>query len=223
MGKMKITKKVKYGYKLTEGTLEKDMDQFILAAKNKDFAMDGHYGGKGLKIIKQYFKILMEKFKNHEFEECKTCYEKLILFCIDASGANECDNLFDYEDLLAKIAKEFDSHINDYFICLIKTCDIGELAERISRYASRLDIYGFESDKKVLLTNLNKEQLVELEEKMLSKAAGMTKEDEDKHEIVYFLISIARILKDKEKYHMLCNKFQGILNDEEFEYLKNEY
>ena len=59
---MKITKKVKYDYNLTEDTLEKDMGQFILAAKNKDFAMDRHYGGEGLKIIKQYFKILKEKF-----------------------------------------------------------------------------------------------------------------------------------------------------------------
>ena len=220
---MKITKKVKYDYNLTEDTLEKDMGQFILAAKNKDFAMDRHYGGEGLKIIKQYFKILKEKFKNQEFEECKTCYEKLILFCIDASGANECDNLFDYEDLLAKIAKEFDDHIKDYFICLIKTCDIDELAERISRYASRLDIYGFESDKKVLLANLNKEQLAELEEKMLSKATGMTKEDKDKHDIVYFLISLARASEDKNKYLLLCDKLKGILSDEEFEYLKNDY
>lgn len=220
---MKITKKVEYDYQLTEDTLEKDIGQFIVAAQNKDFTMDRHYGGEGLKIIKQYFKILKEKLKNQEFEECKICYEKLILFCIDASGANECDNLFDYEDLLAKIAKEFDDHIKDYFICLIKTCNIDELADRISIYASRLDIYGFESDKDVLLANLSKEQLTELEEKMFSKAAGMTKETKDKHDIIYFLMSMARTVKDKEKYIMLCNKFHGIVSDEEYEYLKKEY
>lgn len=220
---MKITKTVKYNYKLAEETLEKDIDQFIIAAKNRNFSMDWHHGGEGLKIIKQYFKIIKQKLKDQEFDECKICYEKLILFCIDASGANECDNLFDYEDLLAKIAKEFDDHIRDYFICLIKTCSIEELAERISRYAQNLDIYGFDSDKDVLLANLTKDQLEELEEKMLSKAAGMTKEDEDKQDIIYFLMSLARASEDKEKYIRLCNRFKDILDNEEFTYLQNEY
>ena len=220
---MKITKTVKYNYKLTEKTLEKDIDQFIIVAKNRDFSMDRHYGGEGLKMIKQYFKILKEKLKNQEFEECKICYEKLILFCIDASGANECDNLFDYEDLLAKITKKFDDHIRDYFICLIKTGSIDELTERISRYAQNLDIYGFDSDKEILLANLNKEQLAELEEKMLAKTTGMAKEDKDKQDIIYFLMSMASVSGDKEKYLMLCDKFKDIVNDEEFEYLKNGY
>ena len=220
---MKITKKVKYDYKLTEETLEKDIDQFIASAKNRDFAIDRQYGGEGLKIIKQYFKILNQKLNNQEFEECKICYEKLILFCIDASGANECDNLFDYEDLLAKIAKEFDDHIRGYFMCMVKTCSMDELAERISRYAQNLDIYGFDSDKEVLLTKLSKVQLAELEEKMLSKAAGMAKGDKDKQDIIYFLMGMASASKDKDKYLILCERFKGILNDEEFEYLKNEY
>ena len=96
--KMKLTKTVKYNYKLTEESLEKDINKFIFESKKGWYQMDRHNNGEGLKIIKQYFRILEEKFKKEEFEECKICYEKLILFCINASGANDCDNLFDYED-----------------------------------------------------------------------------------------------------------------------------
>lgn len=220
---MKLTKTVRYNYKLTEETLEKDIDNFVEKAKRGDYRMDRHYNGEGLKIIKQYFRILQDKFKNNEFEECKACYEKLILFCIDASGANDCDNLFDYEDLLAKITNEFDDYIRNYFVCLAKTCRMDELAERISRYASQLDIYGFDSDKEILLNSLSKEQLSEFEEKMLVKTQGMTKKDQDKQDIVYFLMDIAEIQEDKEKYLRLCERFKGILTDKEFEYLKEGY
>ena len=156
---MKLTKTIKYNYKITEETLEKDIDKFMLEAKKRWYQMDRLNNGEGIKIIKQYFKILKEKFESNELQECKLCYEKLILFCIDASGANECDNLFDYEDLLANINGNFDQYVKNYFICLVKTCDVNELVERVSRYASYLDTYGFNSDKEVLLNNLNKEQL----------------------------------------------------------------
>lgn len=220
---MKLTKTVTYNYTLTEETLEKDIDIFIFESKGGRHQMDRHNNSEGLKIIKQYFRILQDKFKNNEFEECKVCYEKLILFCIDASGANDCDNLFSYEDLLAKITSEFDDYIKNYFICLIKTCAMDELAERISRYASHLDIYGFDSDKEILLNNLSKEQLNQLEEKMLVKTIGMIKKDQDKQDIVYFLMSIAEVQEDKEKYLNLCERFSGILTNKEFEYLKGEY
>lgn len=145
------------------------------------------------------------------------------MFCIDASGANDCDNLFDYEDLLAKISKDFDSFVRDYFTCLVKTCSVDELAERVSNYASRLDIYGFDSDKEILLQNLSKEKFHQLEEKMLAKTQGMTKKDQEKHDIVYFLMNIAEEQEDKEKYLRLCERFRGVLSDEEYEYLKGEY
>ena len=51
----------------------------------------------------------------------------------------------------------------------------------------------------------------------------MAKEDKDKQDIDYFLIGMERASEDKEKYIVLCNRFQGILNDEEFEYLKGDY
>lgn len=219
---MKLTKTVKYNYKLTQETLEKDIDDFILHARKGDFSWDYKYGGLGLKIIKQYFRILQEKFDNEEYSECKICYEKLILFLFDASFGND-DADFGYEDLLAKITKEFDDYIKNYFICLIKTCNIEELAEKVSRYASHLEGYGFDSDKEILLNNLSKEQLNEFEEKVLVKTQGMTKKDQGKQYIILFLMTIAEIKDDKEKYLSLCERFRGILPDEEFEDLKEEY
>ena len=218
---MKLTKTVKYNYKLTEETLEKDMDKFIESAKKGDFHMDKMYGNEGLKMIKQYFKILNEKFKNNELEECKRCYQKFIPFLIKASSAE--NDLFDYEDLLAKITKDFDDYVKNYFICLVKTCSLDELSDRIARYASSLDIYGFDSDKEILLNNLSKEQLNQIEEKILAKTQGMTKKDQDTQDIVYFLISIADVQGDKQKYLRLCERFREILSKEEFECLKNGY
>src|SRR3989338_11231324 len=179
---MKIIKAVKY--KLTEETLEKDIDKFIEYAKEGDFHMDKMYENEGLRIIKQYLKILNEKFKNNELEECKNCYDKLIPFLLSASSAE--GDLFDYNDMLAMFSKDFDDYVRNYFICLVKTCSIDELADKISEYASTLDIYRFDSDKETLLNNLNKEQLNYLEEKMLVKTHGMTKKDEKRHGIIYF-------------------------------------
>jgi len=158
--------------------------------------MDKMYQNEGLKIIKQYFKILNEKFKNNELEECKRCYHKLIPFLLVSSGGE--NDLFDYNDLLAMLSKDFDDYIRNYFICLVKTCQIDELADKVFEYASALDIYGFDSDKEILLNNLNKEQLSQLEEKMLVKTQGMTKKDQDKQDVLYFLMDIAKHKKIKK-------------------------
>lgn len=217
---MKIIKTLKY--KLTEGNIEKDIEKFILEARRGKFAWDYKYGNEGLKIIKAYFKMIQEKFDNNEFEECQKCYSKLILFLFDASRGDDKAS-FGYEDLLAKVSKDFDKLIKNYFICLIKVCDIENLAEKIAEYASKLKEYGFDSDKEILFQNLSKEQLKILEEKMLEKTVGMTKKDDGKHEIIYFLMSLTGVKKDKEKYILLCERFKGILDDKTFNYLKKEY
>ena len=218
---MKIKKVVKYNYELTEETLEKDIDKFIEKAKKGDYHMDKMYGNEGLKIVKQYLKILNEKYKNNEFEECKNCYHKLIPFLLISSSAE--GDLFDYNDMLAMLSKDFDDYIKDYFICLVKTCSIDELADKILEYASSLDVYGFDSDKEILLNNLSKEQLNQLEEKILAKTIGMTEKDRKKHDVIYFLMDIARTQNDKIKYMSLCDRFKGVLDNKEYEYLKGEY
>lgn len=219
---MKVTKTVKYNYKLTKETLEKDIYSFINDARKGNFYLDYRHGSIGLRIIKQYFKILQQKFDNNELEECMHCYHKLILFIFDSSVGNDKAD-FSYEDLLAKISNNFDKFIDNYFTCLVKTCNPEELSNKIMEYASKLQEYGFKSDKKVLLKNLNKEQLEELEQKLLLKVKGMTKKDEDKQDILHFLINLAEKQKDKNKYMQLINKFEGILDDEEIGYLREKY
>jgi hypothetical protein len=219
---MKLTKTVKYNFHLTEETLEKDMDSFINEARRGRYSWDYKYNGEGLKIIRQYFKILKEKFENQEYQECKLCYEKLIIFLLDAScGEDKAD--FGYEDLLAKISSDFDEYINKYFICLVKTCNSEELAERVSKYTSHLNSYGFDSDKKVLIENLDELAMHNLEQRMLIKTEGMTKIDQNKQDMLYFLIWLAEAKKDKQKYNSLCERFKGVLNDKEITELKNEY
>lgn len=217
---MKLIKTIKY--QLTKETLEKDIEKFISYARRGDFSWDNKFENEGLKIIKQYFKILKEKFDNNELQECKICYEKLILFLFDASRGDDKAN-FDYTDLLFKISSNFDNYINNYFICLIKTCGINELSERVSNYAAKLKDYGFESDKKTLFKLVKKEEFAKLEELMLKKIENMTKKDEDKQGILFFLISLAEMQKDKIKYFDLCKKFKGILDDKDLECLKEEY
>ena len=216
---MKLTKTIKY--KLTEETLEKDIDKFIELAKKGNYHMDKMYDNEGLKIIKGYFKILQDKFKKNELDECKNCYHKLIPFLLIASSGNT--DLFDYNDLLAKIKDDFDIYIKNYFICLVKTCNIDELVDKVSEYASSLDIYGFDSDKEVLLDNLNKEQLNQIEEKMISKTIGMTNKDKKKHEIIYFLMDLAEVQEDKEKYLKLCERFRGVLKNSEVDYMREGF
>jgi len=219
---MKFTKTVKYNYKLTEETLEKDIDKFILLARKGNFSWDSKLDREGLRLIKGYFKILKDKLNEKEYEECKNCYEKLILFLFDASrGDDKAD--FGYEDLLATISNNFDYIIKDYFICLIKTCDIPRLADRVSNYASKLKDYGFYSDKEILLNSLKKEELARLEELMLIKIENMTKKEEDKQEILYFLLSLAEVQENKEKYMRLCERFRGVIEDSEVDELKEEY
>ncbi|PIN90423.1 hypothetical protein COU57_03490 [Candidatus Pacearchaeota archaeon CG10_big_fil_rev_8_21_14_0_10_32_14] len=219
---MKLTKTVKYHYHLTEKTLLEDIDKFISDARKGAFSWDYKFNSEGLKIIKQYFRILRDKFDNKEYEECKICYHKLILFLFDASlGKDDAD--FGYEDLLAKITDDFDKIIRNYFLSLVKTCDMDELAQRVSSYAAHMGDYGFESDIEILIGELDKEKLTELKEKILSEAEGMTKKDYDKQDMVYFLLSLAIERKDKTQYLFLCEKFKGILKDDELNDIKKEY
>ncbi len=221
---MKLTKTVKYHYKLTEETLEKDIESFIKEARKGVFSLDYRYNGEGLKIIRQYLRWSQEKFDKKEYGECKICYGKLILFLIDSS-VGEDDANFGYEDLLSRIDKDFDKFIKNYFICLVKTCDIEELIERTADYAIKLERaeYGFDSDIKTLIEDLDEQTLKNLEQRMLIKTEGMTKKDEDKIDIVHFLMKIAQEQNDKKKYLRLCETLRGAVPDKEVDYIVWEF
>src|SRR3989344_4728727 len=179
---MKITKNVKYNFKLTEETLEKDIGSFIAEARKGSYSWDYKYNMEGLRIIKQYFKILQEKFDNQEFEECKDGYHELILFLFAASTGRDKAN-FGYEDLLSRTKLDWERIIQNYFLSMIKTCEIEELSDKVSEYAIALKEYGFDSDVTTLIKKLDKQILHNLEQRMLIKTKGMTKKDRDKHDI----------------------------------------
>ena len=221
---MKLTKNVKYHYKLTEKTLEKDIESFIKEARRGTFSWDYKYNSEGLKIIKQYFRWLQEKFDKKEYQECKICYGNLILFLIDSSVGEDEAN-FGYEDLLSRIDKDFDGFIKNYFICLVKTCDIEELTKRTAEYAVKLERagYGFDSDIKTLIEEFDEQTLKNLEQRMLIKTEGMTKNDEDKIDIVHFLMEIAQEQNDKKKYLQLCERLRGVVPDKEVDYIVWEF
>lgn len=221
---MKLTKTVKYHYKLTEETLEKDIESFIQEARKGVFFWDYKSGGRGLKIIKRYFKLLQEKFDNQKYKECKICYGKLILFLFGAS-IGEDDANFGYEDLLSKVDKDFDGLIKNYFVCLVRTCKIEELTERVADYIIGLERaeYSFDSDIEILFKYLDENTLKNLEQKLLIKIESMTKKDEDKINILYFLMEIAKEQNDREKYLKLCGKLRGVVPDKEVDYIIWEF
>ncbi len=75
---MKITKT----YSLSEKSLEKDIDKFIRDAKKGAYQYDYKYGQEGLKLIKAYFRMIEEEFKNQNFQVARVCYKKLLLFLL---------------------------------------------------------------------------------------------------------------------------------------------
>ena len=58
---------------------------------------------------------------------------------------------------------------------------------------------------------------------MLIKTEGMTKKNDSKHQIIFFLMNIAKERKQKEKYLGLVNRFRGVLGKEEVDYMVEEY
>src|SRR3989344_647553 len=134
---------IAYNYQLDEITEYENIseeDSQNIINKLNEFDKDV-FSKRHIALKKELRYPLNKKFKNNELEECKRCYQKFIPFLIKASSAE--NDLFDYEDLLAKITKDFDDYVKNYFICLVKTCSLDELSDRIARYASSLDIYGF--------------------------------------------------------------------------------
>jgi len=210
---MKVTKIVKYNYRLTEESLEKDIDKFIY-----DLRMIG-LNINGLRIIKQYFKLIGEKFVRDEFEECARCYKKLILFLFDNStGMSEVD--FGYEDLLAKVSDDFDNFVEKYFISLVKVYSNEELANECYDYIIKLGEYGFNSEGDVLIRYLERKKLDDLIGLLLLKTEGMDKGDEEKQDVIYFLIGLFEEMGEEEKRLKLCERFKWILPEEEIDYLK---
>lgn len=220
---MKVTKTVKYNYKLTEETLEKDIEQFIKEAEEGKYDRYSKHREEIVRIIKQYLKLVNKLYYGEEYAEAKECYKKLIIFLIKASIHEDVD--FGYEDLLSKVDKEFSILVRNYLNCLIKICDIKELTEAIVEFAIYREKggYGFDDDIRTLINGLNEQTFHNLEQRMLVKTEGMTKKEQDKIDIIYFLLEVAGEQNNKEKYLSLCERLRGVIPDKEMDYLVKEF
>ena|SRR3989344_6322944 len=213
---MRITKK--YEYKLTEESLSEDMDKFFEEARNGDYQFDHRYGLEGLRIIKQYLKLLNKEFEEKNYGLCIECYKKLLLFLFEASSEN---NYFDYEDLLARTKLNFNEIVGRYIYLLIKNLSLNSFFEEYLIFVKGMEDYGFESINETILNELDEESLLKLEELLINKLKGFDKEESWMYELIYLLLEIYKKLGLKEKYIAACKTFSYA--SEEFLEMIDEY
>lgn len=214
---MRVVKK--YEYRLTEKTLNEDIDRFIEKARNGDYQFDYKYGMEGLKIIKQYFKILKKEFDTENYELCSVCYKKILLFLFEASSGEH--NYFDYEDLLGRAGLDFEDIVGKYIFLLIKTSSLDNFFEEYIIFMRGMEDYGFESINKTILDEFDEASLTRLEGLLIGKLKSFKEEEYWKYDLAYLLLDIYKKLKLKEKYIDACKTFGYI--SEEFVEMTDEY
>lgn len=202
---MKIVKK--YEYKLTEETLDKDIDKFIKEARKGAFEWDYKYGMRGLRIIKQYFKLIQEEFDNGNFQVCKDCYKKLLYLLFEEGYEN---SYFGYEDIIGKSNLDFERIIRQYFICLIKLHSMIELFHEFIEYLKKKQDYYFESAEKTIVNELNEKDFAKFKELLLLEAEKIGKEDYGLHDVLTFLLDVAK-KKDEKEFLELAQRFTPVL------------
>jgi len=201
---MKIIKQ----YTLSEENLEKDIDKFTRDAKNGAYQYDYKYGQEGLKLIKAYFRMIEEEFKKQNYRTARVCYKKLMFLLLQSKY-----NYFDYEDIIGKL--NFEKFLAHYFLCLIKQCNIKEIFKEYLEYLKIKEDYYFASVHRAIFTGLEGKNLtffVNLAEK---EAKNIKEKDYAMHDVIYFLIDLAKLKKDKAGFNQLCAKYQGIVDEDE--------
>ena len=206
---MKITKK----YALSEETLEKDIDAFIRNAKDGQYHYDYKYGMEGLRTIKAYFRMIKDEFKKQNYTECQACYKKILFFLLQTE-----ENYFDYEDIVGKL--KFEEYVANYFTCMIKIFSVEELFREYMEFLKAKEDYDFVSLHKTILLNLPEEKLAEFKILAEKEAENIKEKDYAFYDVVYFLLDLAKLKKDRNQYDMLCDKYAHIVDDwqkEEFD------
>jgi len=200
---MKIVKK--YEYKLSEETLDKDIDKFIKEAKQRAYQMDHRYGQEGLKIIKAYFRMIKEEFKKGNYNIARICYKKLTSLLLQSE-----ENYFDYEDIVGRL--NFKEYIANYFTCLVKLCTIEELFNEYLEYLIVKEDYYFEEAERTIVEGLNDEQFAQFKSLLEQKAGEIKHDNYAMHDILNFLMDIAKKKEhNEEKFRELAMKFAPIL------------
>jgi hypothetical protein len=213
---MRVTRK--YEYKLTEKSLSEDLDKFFEEARNGNYHFDHRYGMEGLRIIRQYFKLLNREFEEKNYVLCIECYKKLLLFLFEGSSEN---NYFDYEDLLARTKLDFDDIVGRYIHLLIQNLPLDGFFQEYLIFVKGMQDYGFESIKETIFRELDEKSLLRLEELLTDKLKSFDKKEYWMYELVYLLLGIYKKLKLKEKYVAACKTFSYA--SEEFSEMIDEY
>ena len=194
----------KYEYKLTEETLDKDIDKFIKETKQGAYQMDHRYGQEGLRMIKAYFRMIKEEFKKGNFKISKECYKKLMFLLLQND-----ENYFDYEDIVGRL--NFKEYISDYFTCLLKLCTTEELFNKYLEYLKIKEEYYFEGAEKTITEGLKAEQFTQFKKLLEQKAEDIKHEDYAMHDILTFLLDIAKKKeKDEKRFIELALKFAPV-------------
>ena len=203
---MKIIKK--YEYKLSKETIDKDIEQFIKEARKGTYTWDYKYGMEGLKIIKQYFKLIQLEFDKGNFELCKSCYKK-ILFLLFEEGHEH--SYFGYEDIVGRSKLDFDKIIQNYFLCLIKLHPVNDLFNEYVEYLKAKQDYYFESAEMAIMEKLSDKDFANFKELLLVEAGKVKKDNYAMHDILTFLLDIAKKKESNEqKFMELAEKFSPV-------------
>jgi hypothetical protein len=216
---MRIIKK--YEYKLTEDSLDKDIGKFIKEAQSGAYTWDYKCGMEGLRIIKQYFKLIQQEFNNGNFELCKICYKKLLYLLFEEGYEN---SYFGYEDIIGRSKLDFDKIVRQYFICLIKLHSVDELFNEFIEYLKKKQDYYFESAEKTIMEELGDEDFAKFKEMLLLEAEKIGKKDYAMHDVLNFLIDIAKKKeKDKKKFLELVERFAPVLGYDNVKQFLEDY
>ena len=212
---MKIVK----SYILSEESLDKDIDCFIRDARLGNYQYDYKNGMEGLKIIKQYFKMLQTAYDNGNYELCRICYKKLLLFLAETSYD---EDYFNYEDILGRTKLDFEKIVGNYTHSMIITFFLEDFFREYLIFIEKMKDYDFESLHKTILDDFSDETLKNLEGLLIDELkAGLKEPAYWRYNIAYLLLDIYRKLKLREKYVNACKTF-GYYS-EEFVEMIDEY
>ena len=211
---MKIVKT----YVLSEKTLDKDIDKFIRDAKEGAYSYDYKYGMDGLKIIKQYFKLIQIEFDNNNYEICRNGYRKLLFFLFTQYYES---NYFDYEDIFHRARLDVEKLAKNYFFCLIKLCDVRELFKEYLAFLDMNQNYDLAYVEQNIKEDLIEKEFKIFERLLIAEAEKVKPKDYGRQGMIYFILEETKKNRDKSKYIEFSNKFEKTLGCDKSELIKD--
>lgn len=199
---MKIIKK--YEYKLSEKTLDKDIEKFIKHLKEGDYSW-GDDDKEGVKLTRAYFRMIEDEFKKQNFNIAKNCYQKLMFPLLGEEG-------YGYFNMDIVGALNFEKFIGNYFICLIKLHTTEELFNEYIEYLKAKEDYYFETAETTIMEELSEEELAKFKKLLFLKVDTIKEDDYAMHDVLTFLLDITKKKeRDETTFMKLAVRFAPIL------------